>query len=100
MPPSDDGAANRKRRSRDSGAWATSIPHRCLGSSVETLDGERIGVIAEVRGNSFKIKTQRFHRDYWLRADYVRSSEEGKSVVMNVPKSRLDDIKLVDPDLQ
>lgn len=71
-----------------------------LGSSVETLDGERIGVIAEVRGNSFKIKTQRFHRDYWLRADYVRSSEEGKSVVMNVPKSRLDDIKLVDPDLQ
>jgi hypothetical protein len=30
----------------------------------------------------------------------VRSSEPGKSVVLNVVKSRLDDIKLVDPDLQ
>jgi hypothetical protein len=70
------------------------------GSSVETLDGERIGVIAEVRGHAFKIKTPRFHRDFWLRADYVRSSDEGKSVVLNVPKSRLDDIKLVDPELQ
>ena len=31
-----------------------------VGSSVETLDGQRIGVISELRGQLFKIKTPRF----------------------------------------
>jgi len=70
-----------------------------LGSSVATLDGQRIGVISEVHGQLFKIKTGRFQRDYWLRVDSVRSSEAGESVVLNVPKAKLDDIKIVDPQL-
>lgn len=67
------------------------------GSSVETLDGQRLGVISEIRGPLFKIKTGRFQRDYWLRVDSVRSSETGASVVLSVPKTHLDDIKIVDP---
>lgn len=70
-----------------------------LNSSVETLDGQSIGVISEVRGQLFKIKTGRFHRDFWLRVDSVRSSEPGQSVVLNVNKLKLDDIKMVDPEL-
>jgi hypothetical protein len=71
-----------------------------LGSTVATLDGQRIGVISEVRGSLFKIKTGRFQRDYWLRVDSVRSAEHGGSVVLNAPKTGLDDIKVVDPELQ
>ena len=71
-----------------------------MGSTVETLDGQRIGVIAEVRAQLFKIKTGRFQRDYWLRVDSVRSAAANASVVLNVPRARLDDIKIVDPELQ
>ena len=71
-----------------------------LGSSVDTLDGQRIGVISDVRGRLFKIKTARFRRDYWLRVDSVRSSADGESVVLNVPQTHLDDIKIVDAELQ
>jgi hypothetical protein len=70
------------------------------GSTVETLDGQRIGVISEVRGNVFKIKTSRFQRDYWLRVDSVRSASANENVVLNVPKAKLDDIKMVDPEFQ
>jgi hypothetical protein len=71
-----------------------------VSSTVETLDGQRIGVIAEIRGQMFKIKTPRFQRDYWLRVDYVRSSAPDASVILNVPKAQLDEIKVVDPQLQ
>src|SRR6266480_418844 len=70
------------------------------GSSVETLDGQRIGTISEVRGQLFKIKTGRFQRDYWLRIDSVRSAAAGQNVVLNASKANLDDIKIVDPQLQ
>ena len=68
-----------------------------LGSTVETLDGQRLGVISELRGQLFKIKTARFQRDFWLRVDCVRSSDAGKSVVLNAPKAQVDNIKIVDP---
>ena len=69
------------------------------GSTVETSDGQRIGVITEVRGQLFKIKTGRFQRDYWLRVDSVHSATANETVVLNVPKAKLDDIKIVDPQL-
>ena len=68
-----------------------------IGSSVETLDGQRIGVISELRGQLFKIKTGLFQRDYWLRVDSVRSAVAGQNVVLNASKANLDDIKIVDP---
>jgi hypothetical protein len=66
-----------------------------VGSAVQTLDGDRIGTISEVRGKYFKIKTGRFHRDYWLRTDSVRSSGFNE-VTLNVPKAQLDGVKMVD----
>lgn len=71
-----------------------------LNNSVETLDGQSVGVISEVHGQLFKIRTGRFHRDFWLRVDSVRTSEPGHAVVLNVNKVNLDDIKIVDPQLQ
>jgi hypothetical protein len=71
-----------------------------LNSAVETLDGQSVGVISEVHGQLFKIKTARFHRDFWLRVDSVRTSEPGHTVVLNVDKVKLDEIKIVDPQLQ
>ena len=68
-------------------------------SSVATLDGHSVGVISEIRGQLFKIRTGRFHRDFWLRVDSVRTSEAG-GVVLNVNKDKLEDIKIVDPHLQ
>ena len=67
-----------------------------VGSEVHTVDGQKIGVIAELRGRYFKIKTPWWQRDYWLRTDSVRSAELNQVVVLNVPKARLDDIKMVD----
>ncbi len=67
-----------------------------IGSPVETLDGQRIGVICELRGQLFKVKTPRFQRDYWLRVDSVRSATPGQSVVLNASKAKIDDIKIVD----
>jgi len=67
------------------------------GSPVDTLDGQRIGVISELRGQLFKIKTPRFQRDYWLRVDSVRSATPGQSVILNASKANLDDLKIVDP---
>ena len=66
------------------------------GSEVRTLDGQKIGVVAELRGRYFKIKTGRFQQDYWLRTDSVRSAEPQQAVVLNVSKARLDEIKMVD----
>lgn len=67
-----------------------------IGNAVTTLDGKKLGVISEVRGQYFKVKTPRWHRDYWLRADSVRSAEASASVVLNVPQAGIDGIKMVD----
>ena len=72
--------------------------HVTVGSEVHTLDGQQLGVIAELRGRYFKVKTGRFQRDYWLRTDSVRSAAPEQPVVLNVPKAGLDDIKMVDID--
>jgi len=69
-----------------------------VGNAVTTLDGKKIGVISEVRGTYFKIKTSRWQRDYWLRVDSVRSAQPQEPVVLNVPQSGLEGIKMVDVD--
>ena len=67
-----------------------------LGRSVQTLDNQVIGTIAELRGAYFKIQTPRFHRDFWLRTDSVRSAAPDHPVTLNVSKAQLDNIKIVD----
>ncbi len=79
-----------------SGEPPSSYTSVVVGSEVHTLDGAKLGVIAELRGPYFKVKTPRFQRDYWLRTDSVRTAGSGQPVVLNVPKERLDDIKMVD----
>lgn len=67
-----------------------------MGRTVQTLDDQVIGKICEIRGSYFKIQTPRFHRDFWLRTDSVRSSTPEHPVVLNVPKAQLESIKIVD----
>ena len=71
-------------------------PAVTVGSEVTTLDGQKVGLIAEVRGRYFKVKTGRFRRDYWLRIDSVRAADRPQTVVLNVPQAQLDGIKIVD----
>lgn len=70
-----------------------------VDSAVLTLDEQPIGVISEIRGMYFKVKTRWWQRSYWLRTDSVRSAEPGRPVVLSVPKVRLDDIKMVEEPL-
>lgn len=67
-----------------------------LDSPVLTLDAEPVGVVSEIRGMYFKVKTRWWQRDYWLRTDSVRSADPGQPVVLNVPKGDLDSIKMVE----
>lgn len=71
-------------------------PEVAVGSTVQTADGKNIGAIAELKGRFFRIKTGRFQRDYWLRADSVRAAAPGQPVILNVPNEQLEAIKMVD----
>ena len=65
-----------------------------LDSGVYTSDLKLLGPISEIRGRFFRIKRPWWQRSYWLRTDYVRSSEPGK-VVLNVDQDHLEDTKIV-----
>jgi hypothetical protein len=67
-----------------------------VGCAVQTSDGQRIGVVSEIRGEYFKINAGRWHRDYWLRSDCLRSVVPGEVVVLSVDKAGLDDTKIAD----
>lgn len=70
-----------------------------VGSAVRTLDDQKVGTVSELRGSYFKIKTGFMQRDFWLRTDCVRTAVPNETVMLNVPKSGLDDIKIVDISL-
>jgi hypothetical protein len=67
-----------------------------VGSAVQTLDDKRIGEVSEVRGEHFKVKTSRWQRDFWLRADRVQSAIPEQSVILNVDKAHLESVKICD----
>lgn len=93
-----------KRRAEGESMMDPKAPRNCyrtvaLNSGVLTLDEQPIGVVSEIRGMYFKVKTRWWQRNYWLRTDSVRSSEPGQPVVLNVPRVGLEDIKMVEEPL-
>jgi len=70
-----------------------------VGSEVRTLDGQKLGAVSELRNQYFKVQTPRWHGDYWLRSDSVRSVGTDQGVILNVPQSQVEGIKMVDIEL-
>jgi hypothetical protein len=71
-----------------------------VGSPVQTLDNQTIGQVAEIRAGYFKVKSHWWQRSYWLRLDSVRSAAPNLPVILNVPKIRLEEIKMADDPLK
>jgi hypothetical protein len=67
-----------------------------VGSAVQTLDDKRVGVVAEIRGDHFKIKTGWWQQDFWMRADRIQSAVPDHNVVLNVDKAHLEGVKICD----
>jgi hypothetical protein len=67
-----------------------------VGTPVQTLDNQAIGQVAELRGMYFKVKSHWWQRSYWLRLDSVRSAAPNLPVILNVPKVRLEEIKMAE----
>ena len=72
----------------------TSVPMPVEGAEVLTADGDRLGKVAEVRGDRFKVDAP-MSPDYWLPVINV-SSTTGGVVNVTFAKSALDDYK-IDP---
>lgn len=66
------------------------------GSGVQTLDDKRVGVVAEVRGEHFKIKPSWWQHGFWLRSDRIQSAVPDQSVVLNVDIAHLEGVKICD----
>lgn len=65
------------------------------GLPVYTADGDQIGEVKEVRGESFKIDAP-MRPDYWLRRDCVLSFSIER-VTLSCGKDKLDDYKVAAP---
>ena len=70
----------------------TSVPMPVEGAQVVTADGERLGKVAEVRGDHFKVDAS-MSPDYWLPVINV-SSTTGGVVNVTFAKAALDDYKI------
>jgi hypothetical protein len=63
-----------------------------VGWSVFTKDGEDLGTVKEVRGGYFKVDAAR-HPDYWLQAQAVHASADGR-ITLEFVQELLDDYKV------
>ena len=70
----------------------TSVPMPVEGAAVVTADGDRLGKVAEVRGDHFKVDAP-MSPDYWLPVINV-SSTTGGVVNVTFAKGALDDYKI------
>lgn len=60
-------------------------------------DGQKIGKVAEVRGNAFKVQTGLLQKDYWLDGAVIASAVSGDAVMLSVSKSDLATHKVGEP---
>jgi hypothetical protein len=68
-----------------------------LGHDVYSSDDDKLGVVKEVQGRSFKVAVN-LQPDYWLSFDAVRGVEAGR-VVVTFPKDDLRGYKMDDPQV-
>lgn len=66
-----------------------------IGSEIFTSDGDKIGEVAEVRGNFLKVNAA-MQPDYWLPTSTVSSSSAGR-VMLSFHKDHLGDYKTPEP---
>jgi hypothetical protein len=71
-------------------------PHIHLQSWVVSSDGQELGRVSELGGQSFKVSAPMVS-DYWLKKDYVAEAKEG-SVSLSLTKEELLTVKQDSPD--
>ena len=71
-------------------------PNIHLQSWVVSSDGQELGRVSEIGGESFKVSAPMVS-DYWLKKDYVAGSTEG-SIRLNLTKEELLTVKQDSPD--
>lgn len=65
------------------------------GATVQTMDGAKLGTVAETRGESFKVRTRIFHKDYWLETALISTADEA-TVVVGVLEQDVDQYRLLE----
>ena len=71
-------------------------PHIHLQSWVVSSDGQELGRVSELGGQSFKVSAPMVS-DYWLQKDYVAEAKEG-SVSLSLTKEELLTVKQDSPE--
>ena len=62
------------------------------GCEIYTADGDKVGTVKEVRGDSFKVDAK-MQMDYWLACSNITSTDSDR-VVLGFSKDRLGDFKM------
>ena len=71
-------------------------PHIHLQSWVVSSDGQELGRVSEIGGESFKVSAPMVS-DYWLKKEYVAEAKEG-SISLSLTKEELLTVKQDSPD--
>jgi hypothetical protein len=74
----------------------TSSPMLMEGAEVFTADGDKLGIVGEVRSGYFKVDAAMMP-DYWLPVSYVSAATPGR-VELTFIKDSLDDYKMDRPE--
>ncbi len=67
------------------------------GTPVYSQDGQKLGKVAEVRRQAFKIETGLFQRDYWVGADSIDSVVASEGVMLKVSKNEVASHRIQEP---
>jgi hypothetical protein len=69
-----------------------------VGTPVYSKDGEKVGKIAEVRGQAFKVETGLLQKDYWLSGASVAEAAPDAAVTLVADKNEIDAQKIDEPE--
>ncbi|MBI4214272.1 MAG: hypothetical protein HY534_08190 [Chloroflexi bacterium] len=64
---------------------------------VYSHDGQKLGKVAEVRGQAFKVETGLFQRDYWVGADSIESAAASEAVMLTADKGDVASHRIPEP---
>ena len=71
-------------------------PHIHLQSGVVSSDGQEVGRVSEIGGESFKVSAPMVS-DYWLKKEYVAETTDG-SIRLSLTKEELLDVMQDTPE--